>query len=104
MRVFITLFTFFLAFIATSQNAEDFKWPENEITPIFKEFVKAYNSNDIEKLESFTTKHYEKDFVKNAAYWPSVFADYGQIQPFKEAKEWEEKNDLNNLVVCIVKT
>ena len=94
MRLFITLFPFLLALIATSQNAENFKWPENEITPIFKEFVKAYNSNDIEKLESFTSKHYEKDFVKNAAYWPSVFADYGQIQPFKEVKEWENKNRL----------
>jgi hypothetical protein len=67
MRIFIILFTFFLTSCETSQNAKNFKWPENEITPIFKEFVKAYNSNDIEKLETFTTKHYEKDFVKNAA-------------------------------------
>jgi len=76
------------------QNSSNFKWPENEITPIFKEFVKAYNTNDLKKIESFTRKHYEKDFVKSAAYWPSVFADFGQIEAFKIEKSWSNKNRL----------
>jgi len=94
MRAFIILFTFFLTSCAISQNATSFKWPENEITPIYKEFLKAYNTNDLEKLQAFTTKHYEKDFVENAAYWPSVFADFGEIEPFTVSKEWTNKNRL----------
>ena len=53
-----------LTLTLTGQNTTNFQWPENEITPIFKEFLKAYNSNDLKKLEAFTRKHYEKDFVK----------------------------------------
>jgi CubicO group peptidase (beta-lactamase class C family) len=94
MKAIILLLTLFSISFAANQNTTDFEWPENEISPIFKEFVKAYNSNDLEKLQAFTTKHYEKDFVKNAAYWPSVFVDYGQVKPFKEAKEWGNKNRL----------
>ncbi len=90
---FILLFNV-LTLTLASQNTTNFEWPENEITPIFKEFVKAYNTNDLEKLQAFTTKHYEKDFVKSAAYWPSVFADYGQIEPFRISEEWSGENSL----------
>mgnify|MGYP003639169786 CR=1 FL=1 len=82
---FIVLFNI-LTSILTAQNTTDFEWPENEITPIFKEFVKAYNTNNLKTLEAFTTKHYENDYIKSAAYWPSVFADFGQIEPFQVAK------------------
>jgi len=97
MRTFKTLlilFTFFLASCASGQETKNFEWPENEITPIFKEFVKAYNTNDLKKLEAFTRKHYEKDFVKAAAYWPSVYADYGQIEAFRVSEKWTRKNRL----------
>jgi CubicO group peptidase (beta-lactamase class C family) len=94
MRAIILLFTICLSSFATSQKITNFEWPENEITPVFKEFVIAYNTNDLKTLEVFTTKHYEKDYIKNAAYWPSVFADFGQIEPFQVAKEWENKNRL----------
>lgn len=90
---FILLFNI-LTLTLTSQNTTNFEWPENEITPIFKEFVKAYNTNDLKKLEAFTTKHYEKDFAKAAAYWPSVFADYREIEPFRVLEEWSNKNRL----------
>jgi len=90
---FILLFNI-LTLTITGQNTPNFEWPENEITPIFKEFVKAYNTNDLKKLEAFTTKHYEKDFVKAAAYWPSVFADFGQIEAFTEETSWSNKNRL----------
>ena len=30
----------------TAQKKVEFTWPENEITSVFKEFVKAYNTND----------------------------------------------------------
>jgi CubicO group peptidase (beta-lactamase class C family) len=78
----------------SSQNKNNFKWPESKITPIFKEFIKAYNTNNLKKLEAFTTKHYEKDFKKAAAYWPSVFADYGQIEPYAIKTDWSNKNRL----------
>lgn len=90
---FILLFNI-LTLNLTAQNTANFEWPENEITPIFKEFIKAYNTNDLKKLEVFTRKHYEKDFVKAAAYWPSVFADYGQIETFRVSEKWTTKNRL----------
>jgi CubicO group peptidase (beta-lactamase class C family) len=76
------------------QNSHNFKWPESKITPIFKEFIKAYNTNDLKKLEAFTTKHYEKDFKKAAAYWPGVFAEHGQIEPYAVKTSWSNKNRL----------
>ena len=94
MRTIILLFTILLTSCGASQETEKFYWPENEITPVFKEFVKAYNTNDLEILQAFTTKHYEKDYIKNATYWPSVFADYGKIEPFQVAQEWGNKNRL----------
>jgi hypothetical protein len=90
---FILLFNI-ITLTLTAQNTANFEWPENEITPIFKEFVTAYNTNDLKKLEVFTRKHYEKDFVKAAAYWPSVFADYGQIETFRVSEKWTTKNRL----------
>jgi hypothetical protein len=76
------------------QNSTSFEWPNNKITPIFKEFIKAYNTNNLKKLEAFTSKHYEKDFVNGAAYWPSVYADYGQIKPYAIEKSWSNTNRL----------
>jgi len=90
---FVFLFNIIILTLA-AQNIAKFEWPENDISPIFKEFVTAYNTNDLETLEAFTTKHYEKDYKKNAAYWPSVFADYGQIEPFGIAEEWGSENNL----------
>ena len=90
---FILLFNI-LTLNLTAQNTTNFEWPENEITPIFKEFVEAYNTNDLKTLEAFTKKHYEKDFVKAAAYWPSVFADYGQIEAFRFSEKWTKENRL----------
>ena len=78
----------------TAQNTIKFEWTENEITPIYKAFLESYNTNDIKVLEAFTAKYYEKDFKNNAAYWPSVFADFGQIEPFKVDDEWTNKNRL----------
>jgi CubicO group peptidase (beta-lactamase class C family) len=80
---------------SSSQNTFNFAWPENEITPIYKDFLKAYNTNDLEKLQEFTSKHYETKSDKNAAYWPSVFADFGEIVPFSVSKKWSNKNKLS---------
>lgn len=94
-RTFIFMLLFMgITLSITAQNTEKFVWPEHEITPIFKEFVKAYNSNDIKTLEKFTKKHYEKDFEKAATYWPSVFADFGEVEPFKTATSWTNNNRL----------
>ena len=94
MRIFILLFIISLTSCTTSKESSNFKWPENEITPIYKEFVKVYNTNNLEKLHAFTTKYYENDFAKNAAYWPSVFADFGEIEAYKVSKKWTKKNRL----------
>jgi len=90
---FILLFNF-LTLTLSGQNTTNFEWPENEITPIFKEFVKAYNTNDLEILQAFTTKHYEKESERNAAYWRGIFTEFGQIEAFSEATEWTKKNRL----------
>lgn len=95
MKSAILLLIFCLASCITINNSHTFEWPKNEITPIFKEFVEAYNTNDLQKLQEFTTKHYEKDFVKNAAYWPSVFADFGEIVPFKLFTDWGTENRMS---------
>ncbi|WP_299156363.1 serine hydrolase domain-containing protein [uncultured Tenacibaculum sp.] len=92
--IYLILLTSLLTSALFSQNITKFKWPENKITPIFIEFVEAYNTNDLKKLEAFTTKNYEKDFVKNATYWPSVFADFGEIEAFRVSKKWTNKNRL----------
>jgi CubicO group peptidase (beta-lactamase class C family) len=95
MRIFILLFIISLTACTSGENTASFNWPENKITPIYKEFVKAYNTNDLEKLQAFTTKHYEKKSEKNAAYWPSVFADFGEIVPFSVSKKWSNENKLS---------
>jgi CubicO group peptidase (beta-lactamase class C family) len=77
-----------------AQNKTTFKWPDNEISPIFKEFVKAYNSNNLKTLEAFTNKYYEKDHKKGAAYWPGVFTEYGEITPYAIKESWSNKNRL----------
>ena len=77
--IFLSLVLLALGVGLKANEAMDFKWPEHKITPIFKDFIGAYNSNDPDKLLAFTSAHFEKDFDKIAAYWPSVFADFGQI-------------------------
>jgi CubicO group peptidase (beta-lactamase class C family) len=81
----------FISLQVQSQNMALFKWPENEITPIFKEFVTAFNNDEI---VNFTKKHYAKDHEKNANYWRGVFSEYGQITPYQFAKDWTKKNRL----------
>lgn len=96
MRLFTLLFTVCLFACHESMGAEksDFVWPESKISPIFKEFVTAYNTNDPNKLKTFTTKYFEKDHLENATYWQSVYADYGKIKPFTMAKAWSNENRL----------
>lgn len=97
MRTIFLLFIISLTACTTSNkslNTHTFEWPKSKITPIFKEFVNAYNTNDLKILQIFTTKHYEKDFAKNAAYWPSVFANFGQLEAFSISKKWSNKNRL----------
>jgi len=95
MRIIILLFTICLSSFATSQNTTNFEWPENEVTPIFKEFVKAYNTNDSKKIETFLKNNYEKDAVNvpnRALYWSAKFADFGKIEPFIVAEKFSGKN------------
>ena len=77
-----------------AQSTLDFEWPVHKITPIFKDFIKAYNTNDLKKITAFTTKYYEKDVVKAAAYWPRIFAEYAEITPFIVATEWSNERSL----------
>ncbi|MGK0447970.1 MAG: CubicO group peptidase (beta-lactamase class C family) [Polaribacter sp.] len=84
----------FLSQLIYSQHDTSFDWPKNEITPIFKEFVVVFNKNNSEKMNHFTKTHYKNDFEKNASYWLSVYAEYGQIKPFKFEKDWTKKNRL----------
>ena len=95
MRTFILLLIISLTACTNSKKTASFNWPDNEITPIYKEFLKVYNTNNLKKLQEFTAKHYEKKSKKNAAYWPSVFADFGEIVPFRVSKEWTNKNRLS---------
>lgn len=95
MRAFILLFIISLTACTTPKKTIDFIWPEHEITPIYKEFLQAYNTNDLKRLQTFTTKYYETLNKKNAAYWPSVFADFGEIIPFSVSKKWSNKNKLS---------
>ena len=83
-----------LSLALNAQNTKIFEWPKNEITPIFEEFVTAYNLNDLQKLEAFTEKHYEKDFKEAATYWRSIFLEYGEIEPFSIAEEFNNKNNM----------
>ncbi|GMN05909.1 hypothetical protein MTsPCn5_12980 [Croceitalea sp. MTPC5] len=85
---------FSLSFLTlTAQDNSAFEWPKNEITPIFKEFVTAYNSNNLQKLESFTEKFYAKIDKEAAVYWKSIFLEYGEIEPFCIAKEYSNENN-----------
>ena len=90
--IFLSLVLLALGVGLKANEATDFKWPEHKITPIFKNFIGAYNSNDPDKLLAFTSAHFEKDFEKIAAYWPSVFADFGQIEPYSIDEEYAEEN------------
>jgi len=83
-----------LSIALNAQNTKTFEWPKNEITPIFKEFVSAYNSNDLQKLEAFTENHYQKNDKEAATYWRSVFLEYGEIEPFSISEEFSNKNNL----------
>lgn len=77
------------------QNTTNFNWPENKITPIFKELVTAYNSNDLKKLKAFTKKHYEKDSKEAAIYWKGLFLEYGELEPHSISKSYSNKNNLS---------
>ena len=82
-----------LSLTITAQNNTTFEWPKNEITPIFKEFVTAYNSNDLQKLASFTEKFYAKNDKEASLYWKGIFLVYGEIEPFSIAKEYSNENN-----------
>ncbi|MCK0180080.1 beta-lactamase family protein [Flavobacteriaceae bacterium S0862] len=82
-----------LSLTITAQNNSPFEWPKNEITPIFKEFLIAYNSNDLQILESFTDKFYAKNDKEAAVYWKGIFLEYGEIEPFSIAKEYSNENN-----------
>ncbi|MGK0212120.1 MAG: CubicO group peptidase (beta-lactamase class C family) [Polaribacter sp.] len=86
--------TLFLSQFIYSQPTTTFEWPNNEITPIFKEFVVTFNKNDSKNMNTFTKRHYENDPEKIATYWLSVYAEYGHIKPFKLDEDWTKENRL----------
>jgi len=88
MRNLILLLVVLITTFATAQNKNDFDWPNHEVTPVFKDFTEAYNSNDLKTLEQFTTKYYsEKKAKRKAIYWTKIFTEYGPLTPYKIANE-----------------
>lgn len=76
------------------QNTTNFNWPESKITPVFKEFLTAYNSNDLNKVKAFTKKHYEKNSIEAATYWKGLFLEYGELEPHSISKDYSNQNNL----------
>lgn len=81
--------------IVKAQNSTIIQWTDHVAAPVFKEFIKAYNTNDLTQLQRFAKKYYAgKDTVEWASYWPGVFADFGIIEPYKIENEWTAENRL----------
>ena len=76
-------------FLTTTASAQDnFKWPDHEVSPVFIEFLDAYNSNNFDSLSFFTDKYYPKDKSnQQAMYWAKIHSEYGTLIPFKIADE-----------------
>jgi CubicO group peptidase (beta-lactamase class C family) len=103
----LILFIILLATTTASiaQNSNNFEWPEHSVTPIFKAFLEAYNSNDFKTLSTFTEKYYpEKKAKSRVIYWTKIFTEYGTLKPYKVADEkfrgqpaiWFQGSDTKN--------
>ena len=88
MKKLIILVFILTTTVSTSQNNNNFEWPKDAVTPVFKDFLEAYNSNNFKILSAFTEKYYsEKKAKGRAIYWTKVFTEYGILKPFKVADE-----------------
>jgi len=88
MKKLILLLAVLITTFSVAQNKNNFEWPNHEVTPVFKDFTKAYNSNDLKTLEKFTAKYYpEKKAKRKAIYWTKIFTEYGPLAPYKVADE-----------------
>ena len=88
MKNLILLSAVLITTFVSAQNKNNFEWPQHDVTPVFKEFTEAYNSNDLKTLELFTTKYYsEKKAKRKAIYWTKIFTEYGPLKPYKIANE-----------------
>ena len=77
------------------QTFSDFEWPKNDISPVFKEMLSAYNTNDIEELETYSEQYYGKDNPKDFAhYWLKVYSEYGELIPYSLHNAFSNKNAL----------
>ena len=88
MKKLILLLVVLITTLTTAQNKNKFEWPSHEVTPVFKDFTEAYNSNDLKTLEVFTAKYYPEEKSKQKAiYWSKIFTEYGPLKPYKIADE-----------------
>ncbi len=94
------LFTLFLSHFITSVPlyAQDtqiapFQWPEHTISPIFKDFLVAYNSNSVKQIETYAQKHHTRP-VRIARRMRQLFTQYGKLLPYQVTAQKEGRLGL----------
>lgn len=111
MKKLIILVFILTTTLSISQNNNSFEWPKDAVTPVFKDFLKAYNANDFKTLSAFTEKYYPAKKAKGRAiYWTKIFTEYGVLKPFKVADEkfrglpavWFQGNDTKNWAKIVI--
>ncbi|WBX70105.1 hypothetical protein [Tenacibaculum retecalamus] len=111
MKKLILLIFILTATISISQEKNSFEWPNHAVTPVFKDLLKAYNTNDFKTISAYSKKYYsEKKAKKKAIYWMKIFTEYGVLKPYKLADKkfrgqpaiWFQGSDTKNWAKIVI--
>lgn len=75
-----------------AQKTPTFKWDKHKVTPVFKEFLAAYNTGSKTGLKGFVGRYYKPARVDNKTrYWLKVYSEYGAIVPYRITEKKENR-------------
>ena len=110
-RTVLFLLTVLITHFVIAQKTT-FEWPDHPSSQVMMDLIDAYNTEDIEQMENFSSNCYPAEKVEEKVrFWAKVYSEYGVLEPFKVAEEelspgtpgiWFQGRDSKNWVQLIL--
>ncbi|HAS45583.1 MAG TPA: hypothetical protein DCS93_34180 [Microscillaceae bacterium] len=90
---FLSCFLISFSLFAQDAKTPSFEWPDHNVSVIFKDFLVAYNSNDVKNIEAYAQKYHTRP-SRMARRMQQLFTQYGKLQPYAVTAQRKDRLGL----------
>ncbi|OJJ14272.1 hypothetical protein BKI52_43080 [marine bacterium AO1-C] len=91
--LFLSCFLTSSGLYAQETQMPRFEWPDHQVSAIFKDFLKAYNSNNQKKISAYVQKYHTRP-VRMARRMQQLFTQYGALLPYQMTVQRKDRLGL----------